>query len=75
MSKFLEQEKEFVKSKQAAWDQIKIQSTKYLFCCKIAGLLENSYHKCALDKIVLDLNYRGRSFEVNQNVIAVNAIL
>ena len=44
----MKQKKEFVKSKQAGWDRVKIRSTKYLFCCKIVGLLENSYHKCAL---------------------------
>ena len=44
----MEQKKEFVKSKQAGWDRIKIWSTKYMFCCKIAGLFENSYNKCAL---------------------------
>ena len=37
-----------MKSKQAGWDRVNIRSTKYLFCCKITGLLENSYHNCAL---------------------------
>ena len=45
---FMEQKKELMKSKQAGWDRVKIRSTKYLFCCKIAGLLETSYDKCAL---------------------------
>ena len=44
----MEQKNEFVKSKQADWDRVKIRSTQYLFCLKIAGLLENSYLKCAL---------------------------
>ena len=39
---FMEQKKEFVISKQADWYRIKIRNTEYLFCCKIAGLLENS---------------------------------
>ena len=44
----MEKKKEFMKSKQAGWDRVKIRTKKYLFCCKIAGLLENSYHKWAL---------------------------
>ena len=56
---FMEQTKEFAKSKQAGWDRVKIRSTKYLFCCKIAGLLENYYHKCALVYHGAILNARG----------------
>ena len=40
----MEQKKEFVPSNQVDWDRVKIRSTKYLFCYKIPGLLENSYH-------------------------------
>ena len=46
----MKQNKEFAKSKEAGWDWVKIWSTKYLICCRIDGLLENSKHKGALAK-------------------------
>ena len=58
---FMEQKKEFMKSKQAGWDRVKIRSTIYLFCSKIAGFLENSYNKCALvtNQLHLDCQFKA----------------
>ena len=43
----------FWNKRKNSWNQNKIRTKKYLFCCKTAGLLENSYHKCALGPFCL----------------------